>query len=224
MGLHVSFESCTTPVIICSCQFGSKTLNHQKYQTLLPMKSSSWSLYTSRLRKKHSFTPLQPRHGCSIKLEPTGPPRCPDCQRAVPLSLLFCSYTSVYAAATHLISSGTTRLIPTQKPQQAKCILVHSSICSLSRTTQFCPVKRRFLPIQPTFQSLIILLHVPSPVTGTPGTGKTSLCHQLAASVPLQYINIGDLVKEKELHDGWDEEYQSWNLNEDKVRRTSHSQ
>ncbi|GAQ87010.1 Hydroxyacyl-ACP Dehydrase [Klebsormidium nitens] len=54
-------------------------------------------------------------------------------------------------------------------------------------------------------------------VTGTPGTGKTSLCHQLAASVPLQYINIGDLVKEKELHDGWDEEYQSWNLNEDKL-------
>jgi hypothetical protein len=31
-------------------------------------------------------------------------------------------------------------------------------------------------------------------------------------------MNIGDLVKEKELHDGWDEEYQSWNLNEDKVR------
>ncbi len=56
------------------------------------------------------------------------------------------------------------------------------------------------------------------PVTGTPGTGKTSLCHQLAASLPLQYINIGELVKEKELHDGWDEEYQSWNLNEDKVR------
>jgi hypothetical protein len=55
------------------------------------------------------------------------------------------------------------------------------------------------------------------PVTGTPGTGKTSLCHQLAASLPLQHINIGDLVKEKELHDGWDEEYQSWNLNEDKV-------
>lgn len=30
-------------------------------------------------------------------------------------------------------------------------------------------------------------------------------------------MSVGDLVREKGLHDGWDEEYQSFILNEDKV-------
>jgi adenylate kinase len=42
-------------------------------------------------------------------------------------------------------------------------------------------------------------------VTGTPGTGKTSLCEQICARVPsLRHVNVGALVKEKGLHAGRD--------------------
>eukprot|EP00245_Coleochaete_scutata_P006543 TRINITY_DN21019_c0_g1_i1.p1 TRINITY_DN21019_c0_g1~~TRINITY_DN21019_c0_g1_i1.p1 ORF type:complete len:195 (+),score=37.65 TRINITY_DN21019_c0_g1_i1:38-586(+) len=54
-------------------------------------------------------------------------------------------------------------------------------------------------------------------VTGTPGTGKTSLCSLLASSTGLSCVNIGDLVREKELHSGWDEEYGCHILDEDKL-------
>lgn len=55
-------------------------------------------------------------------------------------------------------------------------------------------------------------------VTGTPGTGKTTLSQNLAQSLGMNHIEVGKLVKEKELHDGWDEEFQSYLLNEDKVK------
>jgi len=35
--------------------------------------------------------------------------------------------------------------------------------------------------------------------------------------VPLKHINIGELVKEKSLHDGFDDEWQSYIVDEDKV-------
>lgn len=54
-------------------------------------------------------------------------------------------------------------------------------------------------------------------VTGTPGTGKTTTCEQLAAQTGFRHINIGDWVKEKSLHSGWDEEFECWTLDEDKV-------
>ncbi|KAI0263100.1 P-loop containing nucleoside triphosphate hydrolase protein [Gloeopeniophorella convolvens] len=56
-------------------------------------------------------------------------------------------------------------------------------------------------------------------ITGTPGTGKTTLAQLLAeqSPVPLQHINVSDLVKEKGLHDGFDEEWQSYAVDEDKV-------
>uniref|UniRef100_A0A0E0HZG7 Adenylate kinase n=1 Tax=Oryza nivara TaxID=4536 RepID=A0A0E0HZG7_ORYNI len=52
-------------------------------------------------------------------------------------------------------------------------------------------------------------------VTGTPGTGKTTTCSLLADAVDLRHINIGDLVREKSLHDGWDEELECHIINED---------
>ncbi|PAV22013.1 P-loop containing nucleoside triphosphate hydrolase [Pyrrhoderma noxium] len=56
-------------------------------------------------------------------------------------------------------------------------------------------------------------------ITGTPGTGKTTHAQLIAqqSPVPLKHINIGDLVKEKGLHDGFDEEWQSYIVDEDKV-------
>ena len=57
-------------------------------------------------------------------------------------------------------------------------------------------------------------------ITGTPGTGKTTHAELLAAESPiqLQHINVGEWVKEKGLHEGFDEEWQSYTVDEDKVR------
>ncbi|WVZ62838.1 hypothetical protein U9M48_012537 [Paspalum notatum var. saurae] len=54
-------------------------------------------------------------------------------------------------------------------------------------------------------------------VTGTPGTGKTTTCSLLAEASALRHVNIGDLVREKSLHDGWDDELQCHVINEDLV-------
>ncbi|CAN6165924.1 unnamed protein product [Urochloa humidicola] len=54
-------------------------------------------------------------------------------------------------------------------------------------------------------------------VTGTPGTGKTTTCSLLAEAAGLRHVNIGDLVREKSLHDGWDDELECHVINEDLV-------
>ncbi|ORZ35953.1 AAA domain-domain-containing protein [Catenaria anguillulae PL171] len=54
-------------------------------------------------------------------------------------------------------------------------------------------------------------------ITGTPGTGKTTMSELLSAATSLQHINVGDLVKEKSLHEGWDDEFQCYIVDEDKV-------
>lgn len=56
-------------------------------------------------------------------------------------------------------------------------------------------------------------------VTGTPGTGKTTTCSLLADATKLRHVNVGDLVKKKELHDGWDDEFECHVINEDLVGR-----
>jgi adenylate kinase len=55
-------------------------------------------------------------------------------------------------------------------------------------------------------------------ITGTPGTGKTSLCERVAAETGMTNINVGQWVKDKALHSGWDEEFQCFTLDDDKVR------
>lgn len=56
-------------------------------------------------------------------------------------------------------------------------------------------------------------------ITGTPGTGKTTHAQLVAeqSPIPMRHISVGDLVKEKDLHEGYDEEWQSYTVNEDKV-------
>lgn len=57
-------------------------------------------------------------------------------------------------------------------------------------------------------------------ITGTPGTGKTTHAQLLVEQSPvlLRHINVSELVKEKMLHDGFDEEWQTYLVDEDKVR------
>ncbi|XP_065873336.1 adenylate kinase isoenzyme 6 homolog [Euphorbia lathyris] len=54
-------------------------------------------------------------------------------------------------------------------------------------------------------------------IAGTPGTGKTTTSLALAEATQLRHINIGDLVREKNLHDGWDEQFECHVINEDLV-------
>lgn len=67
----------------------------------------------------------------------------------------------------------------------------------------------------------------PSAAASTPGTGKTTHAAQLlealqgkptTASAAWQHVNVGDFVKEKGCHQGWNDEWQSWDVDEDKVR------
>ncbi|OBZ79414.1 Adenylate kinase isoenzyme 6 [Grifola frondosa] len=63
-------------------------------------------------------------------------------------------------------------------------------------------------------------------ITGTPGTGKTTHAQLLAeeSPVPLQHINVGEWVKEKSLYEAYDEEWQSYTVDEDKACLLVHHQ
>ncbi|KAH8887475.1 P-loop containing nucleoside triphosphate hydrolase protein [Thozetella sp. PMI_491] len=54
-------------------------------------------------------------------------------------------------------------------------------------------------------------------ITGTPGVGKTSHCEVLAERTGLRHLSVNQIVKDRDCHEGWDEEYQSWIVDEDKL-------
>ena len=54
-------------------------------------------------------------------------------------------------------------------------------------------------------------------ITGTPGTGKTTTCASIAEATGATHINVSELVKTEDLHSGWDDEFDSFVLNEDKA-------
>ncbi|KAF3002799.1 hypothetical protein G7054_g6155 [Neopestalotiopsis clavispora] len=54
-------------------------------------------------------------------------------------------------------------------------------------------------------------------ITGTPGVGKTTHCEVLAERTGLRHLSINQIVKDKEAHEGWDDEFQSWVVDEDKL-------
>ncbi|OLL23689.1 Adenylate kinase isoenzyme 6 [Neolecta irregularis DAH-3] len=55
-------------------------------------------------------------------------------------------------------------------------------------------------------------------ITGTPGTGKTSHAELLKSHIPeLVHYNIGSLVKSENLYEKYDEEWDSYIVDEDKL-------
>jgi adenylate kinase len=54
-------------------------------------------------------------------------------------------------------------------------------------------------------------------ITGTPGTGKTTHSELLAERTGLRHISVNEVVKDRECHEGWDDEFQSWIVDEDKL-------
>lgn len=54
-------------------------------------------------------------------------------------------------------------------------------------------------------------------ITGTPGTGKTLTATEVAQRSGLRHVDIGDIAKKGDLYDGWDDQYQCYILDEDKV-------
>jgi len=57
-------------------------------------------------------------------------------------------------------------------------------------------------------------------ITGTPGTGKSTHAELLVqeSSIPLRHINVSEFVKEKELYENFDAEWDSYIVDEDKAR------
>mmetsp|Transcript_21708 Transcript_21708/g.37034 ORF Transcript_21708/g.37034 Transcript_21708/m.37034 type:complete len:182 (+) Transcript_21708:58-603(+) len=55
-------------------------------------------------------------------------------------------------------------------------------------------------------------------ITGTPGTGKTTLAQKICEEIQdLHYFNVGQVCKDKGLHEGMDEEFNSLIPDEDKI-------
>ena len=52
-------------------------------------------------------------------------------------------------------------------------------------------------------------------VTGTPGTGKTTMGQMLAQELGLNHIEIGKVIKENEFHSGYDEHFDTYEVTED---------
>eukprot|EP01036_Dinobryon_divergens_P000798 gene798-1046_t len=54
-------------------------------------------------------------------------------------------------------------------------------------------------------------------VTGTPGTGKTTTAQLAAEKTGLNYVNVGALVAEHNCHEGLDNDFDTYILDEDKL-------
>nr|CAX72243.1 TAF9 RNA polymerase II, TATA box binding protein (TBP)-associated factor [Schistosoma japonicum] len=54
-------------------------------------------------------------------------------------------------------------------------------------------------------------------ITGTPGTGKTTVSKEVSERSSLNYISINEVAKEGELYDGYDEANECYILDEDRI-------
>lgn len=50
--------------------------------------------------------------------------------------------------------------------------------------------------------------------------GKTTHCEALVDRTGLRHVSVNQIVKDKECHEGWNDEFQSWIVDEDKVSLT----
>ena len=72
---------------------------------------------------------------------------------------------------------------------------------------------------------LLPTLPLPSPILPTSlsllpsGTGKSLTCGEVAARTGLRQVDVGQLAKDNNFFEGWDEQYQCPILDEDKVER-----
>lgn len=57
-------------------------------------------------------------------------------------------------------------------------------------------------------------------ISGTPGTGKSTILHKIQKSSPqVQILNISELVKREGLHDGYDSEFDTFIINDRKTQK-----
>ena len=55
-------------------------------------------------------------------------------------------------------------------------------------------------------------------VTGTPGTGKSTTAAAVLARCPgMKHVEVSELMKERQLHQGWDEELSCYILDEERL-------
>jgi len=55
-------------------------------------------------------------------------------------------------------------------------------------------------------------------ITGTPGTGKSSLAELVMHNFDgLKHLNISEVIKERKLGDRFNQEWNSWEFDDDKV-------
>ena len=55
-------------------------------------------------------------------------------------------------------------------------------------------------------------------ITGTPGTGKSTMAQMLQSQAStLRHIEVGALVKDKQLYTSWDEELETYEMDEERV-------
>lgn len=109
-------------------------------------------------------------------------------------------------------------------------LILHSSQLTAPRTlslplqdTEAVPYK--FLTHQSKLIYIILAIMRTAPniiITGTPGVGKTIHSEQVAQDTGLQHMSINDIAKQRDCYDGYDEERQSWIIDEDKVCSQPH--
>ncbi|GIX93811.1 hypothetical protein CDAR_606661 [Caerostris darwini] len=54
-------------------------------------------------------------------------------------------------------------------------------------------------------------------VTGTPGTGKSTLCSEISEACSMEWLNIGEIAKTYNYYLGYDDQYECHVLDEDKI-------
>jgi adenylate kinase len=54
--------------------------------------------------------------------------------------------------------------------------------------------------------------------------GKSTHAELLASQTDLKHLSINKVAKDENCHEGWDEEYKSWNVDEDKLLDTIEEQ